>query len=228
MFVKDGPKTPEEERIAHMPPAPHDPEAVKAAQHAIDEQILHAGETPDDLGSIHNEQPVAEPSATLVAKDAKEEKKSWLDSHPVEELRKHVHPSKDKDELLDIHVGNPLRRITELLEDIKKQKAFSFTLRGSLGIMGVALAFSTFGIFGGSKLLCDKGTQSYIGTVKQLTYTEEGDYPFLTKLSDAYSILIGGRPSEKPTTRLILHLPHPRPRRPSAQLDNHNPSKRTR
>jgi len=36
----------------------------------------------------------------------------------------------------------------ELLQDIKKQKAFSFTLKGSLGIAGVALALGMFGIFG--------------------------------------------------------------------------------
>ncbi len=119
-------------------------------------------------------------------------------------LDKHVHPSQDKDELIDIHVGNPLRRIAQILEDIKKQKAFSFTLKGSLGIMGVAVALSFFGIFGGSKALCDKGTQSLIGKVQQLAYIDEGDFPLLTQIADAYSVLIGGRPHEKPTTRLIL------------------------
>ncbi len=73
-----------------------------------------------------------------------------------------------KDDILDVHVGNPLRKITELLVDIKKQKAFSFTLKGSLGIMGVALALSVFGIFGGGKILCDKGVQTQIGVIKTL------------------------------------------------------------
>ncbi len=116
----------------------------------------------------------------------------------------HIHPSKDKGELLDIHVGNPLRRITEILEDIKKQKAFSFTLKGSLGILGVGLALSVFGLFGGSKMLCDKGTQSYVGTVRQLTYIAQEDLPLLTQLTDAYSVLIGGRPHEKPAVHLVL------------------------
>lgn len=119
-------------------------------------------------------------------------------------LDNHTHPSKDKDELIDIHVGNPLRRITEILEDIKKQKVFSFTLKGSLGIMGIALALSFFGIFGGSKALCDKGVQSFIGTAKELRYLDEGDWPLLTRIADAYSVMIGGRPHEKPTVRLIL------------------------
>lgn len=119
-------------------------------------------------------------------------------------LDKHLHPSRDKDELLDIHVGNPLRRITEILEDIKKQKAFSFTLKGSLGILGVAVALSFFGIFGGSKALCDKGTQSLVGKVQQLSYVDEGDFPLLTQIADAYSVLIGGRPHEKAAVRLIL------------------------
>src|SRR5436190_1901612 len=61
-----------------------------------------------------------------------------------------THYDKNKDDLLDVHVGNPLSRITKLLEDIKKQKAFNFTLKGSLGVMGVVLVLSVFGIFGGN------------------------------------------------------------------------------
>lgn len=83
-------------------------------------------------------------------------------------LKESVHYSKTQDDLLDIHVGNPLRRITQVLEEIKKQKAFSFTLRGSLGVMGVALVLGTFGVFGGEKMLCNKGMQSKIGMVKVL------------------------------------------------------------
>src|SRR3990167_4871923 len=52
----------------------------------------------------------------------------------------HVGYHRNQDDLLDVRVGNPLRKIVELLEDIKRQKAFSFTLKGSLGIAGVALA----------------------------------------------------------------------------------------
>ncbi len=48
-------------------------------------------------------------------------------------LDKHVHPSRDKDQLLDIHVGNPLRRITEILEDIKNKKHSASLSRGVWG-----------------------------------------------------------------------------------------------
>ena len=84
-----------------------------------------------------------------------------------------VHKSKDDDELIDIHVGNPLKKITQLLEDIKNQKAFTFTLKGSLGIMGVALVIGTFGVFGGTKAFCEKGVQTKAGMTKQLIYLEE-------------------------------------------------------
>ncbi|OGH37980.1 MAG: hypothetical protein A3B44_03435 [Candidatus Levybacteria bacterium RIFCSPLOWO2_01_FULL_38_21] len=83
-------------------------------------------------------------------------------------IGEHTSYHKTQDDILDVHVGNPLRKITELLVDIKKQKAFSFTLKGSLGIMGVALALSVFGIFGGGKILCDKGVQTQIGVIKTL------------------------------------------------------------
>jgi len=107
--------------------------------------------------------------------DVKPEKEKDEKPHPSESdtpvsklLEENVHYSKNKDDLLDVHVGNPLRKITLLLEEIKKQKAFSFTLKGSLGIAGVALALGVFGVFGGGKMLCDKGVQSEIGVVKTL------------------------------------------------------------
>ena len=76
-----------------------------------------------------------------------------------------VHKSKDDDELIE--------RITKLLEDIRNQKAFSFTFKGSLGIMGVALVIGTFGIFGGTKAFCEKGVQTKVGVIKTLNYLEE-------------------------------------------------------
>jgi hypothetical protein len=79
---------------------------------------------------------------------------------------------KEDDELIDIHVGNPLKKITQLLEDIKTQKAFSFTLKGSLGIMGVALVIGSFGIFGGTRAFCEKGIQTKIGSIKTLAYQD--------------------------------------------------------
>jgi len=87
-------------------------------------------------------------------------------------LISHTGNYKNEDDLLDIHVGNPLRRVVDLLQDIKKQKAFSFTLKGSLGIAGVVLVLGVFGIFGGGKLLCDKGTQTQMGTIKVLQAKE--------------------------------------------------------
>jgi hypothetical protein len=99
-----------------------------------------------------------------------------------------THYDKNKDDLLDVHVGNPLSRITKLLEDIKKQKAFNFTLKGSLGVMGVVLVLSVFGIFGGNKLLCSKGEQSQIGMIKTLsTYdTDPSRVPFLSNFLDYF------------------------------------------
>lgn len=101
-----------------------------------------------------------------------------------------THYSKGKDDLVDLHIGNPLYKITKLLEDIKKQKAFSFTLKGSLGIAGVALALGVFGVFGGGQILCEKGVQSEIGTVKQLQFIDEyssSSIPGLSQIMDYFN-----------------------------------------
>lgn len=74
----------------------------------------------------------------------------------------------DEDTLIDVHVNNPLKRIVDLLQDIKKQKVFSFSLKGSLGLAGVALVLTGIGLFGGSQAFCTKGVQSHIGTIKTL------------------------------------------------------------
>jgi hypothetical protein len=87
------------------------------------------------------------------------------------------HKTSDENTLVDVHVNNPLKRVIALLEEIKKQKAFSFTLRGSLGIMGVVLTLSVFGVFGGGKILCDKGLQTRTGTIRVLQVTEEHTDP---------------------------------------------------
>lgn len=93
--------------------------------------------------------------------------------NPLEKfILSHTGNYKDQDDILDIRIGNPLGRIVKLLEEIKNQKAFSFTLKGSLGIAGVILIISVFGIFGGSQIICDKGNQSLIGTVKVLNARE--------------------------------------------------------
>lgn len=103
--------------------------------------------------------------------------------NPLEKfLLSHTGNYKDQDDILDIRVGNPLGRIVKLLEEIKNQKAFSFTLKGSLGIAGVVLVLSVFGLFGGNQILCDKGTQSHIGIVKVLQAREvySPSVPFLS------------------------------------------------
>ena len=93
------------------------------------------------------------------------------------------------DDLIDIHVGNPLRKIVALLQEIKQQKAFSFTLKGSLGIAGVALALGVFGVFGGGQILCERGVQSQIGTLKILNSTEieSSGVPVLSQIIDFFS-----------------------------------------
>ncbi len=109
---------------------------------------------------------------------------------PLEKLiSENVHYSKNKNDLLDIHIGNPLRRITELLEEIKRQKAFSFTLKGSLGIAGVVLALGVFGVLGGGRMLCDKGIQTQIGTIKILAIQEKepDGLPILSNILDWFS-----------------------------------------
>lgn len=97
-------------------------------------------------------------------------------------MKEHTSYSKNQDDLLDIHVGNPLRKIVELLQEIKQQKAFSFTLKGSLGIAGVALTLGVFGVFGGGQILCERGVQSQIGTVKILNATDNPPQNILKSL----------------------------------------------
>ena len=122
-------------------------------------------------------------------------------SNPLTEFLKDetsIHKSQH-DELIDIHVGNPLRKITELLEDIKRQKAFSFTLKGSLGVAGIAVVIGTFGIFGGTKAFCSKGTQTKIGIIRTLSH-EDAASPGLTKYIPFYKSLT----QNKMTQRTVL------------------------
>lgn len=126
----------------------------------------------------------------------------------------HTHYSKSQDDLIDLHVGNPLKRITLLLEDIKRQKAFNFTVKGSLGIMGVFLTLSIFGIFGGGQILCEKGTQVEIGTIRQLQVTLEDPstgIPVLAQILDYF------RPVQKrpkfvliKSDKTVIQLPYSR------------------
>ena len=120
---------------------------------------------------------------------SKEKEAKHLKKDPISRyFSENIHYEKNKEDLLDVRVGNPLKRITDLLEDIKRQKAFSFTLKGSLGIAGVFLALSVFGIFGGGKILCDKGTQTQIGVVKilKIQETEPGGISVLSAFLDYF------------------------------------------
>lgn len=86
-----------------------------------------------------------------------------------------VKSTKDDNTLVDVHVNNPLKKVLTLLEELKKQKAFTFDIKGSLGIAGILLVVSTFGLFGGDKLLCDRGTATQVGLVRILQITEDTD-----------------------------------------------------
>jgi len=97
-------------------------------------------------------------------------------------LKNSTHYSKDQDDLLDVHVGNPLGRITQILEDIKKQKAFSFNIKGSLGLAGIALTLGVFGIFGGTKALCTKGIQTKIGILRILPIKETAEPTLIERI----------------------------------------------
>lgn len=121
----------------------------------------------------------------------------------------HVHFDHNQDDLLNVHVGNPLSRITKLLEDIKRQKAFSFTLKGSLGIMGVALVLSTFGLFGGTKLLCNKGRQTHMGILTQLQTNDhqESTLPLIGPVIEYYSNLMHPEQITNPKKRIVLQTP---------------------
>ncbi|HMS22992.1 MAG TPA: hypothetical protein PKA38_04505 [Candidatus Levybacteria bacterium] len=100
------------------------------------------------------------------------------------------------DELIDIHIGNPLRKITKLLEDIKQQKAFSFTLKGSLGVMGIAVVLGTFGILGGTRAFCEKGVQTRIGKITTLTY-EDSLKPNLFSYLPFLEDFVGGKTEKR-------------------------------
>lgn len=115
-----------------------------------------------------------------------------------------VEKTNDENTLIDVHVNNPLKRIQELLEEIKKQKAFTFSIKGSLGVAGIILMITTFGIFGGTKAFCDKGIQTRTGRVLVLSMSEEfidPSLPWWQKIIENYL------PSPKPATNRIVLIP---------------------
>lgn len=109
--------------------------------------------------------------------------------------------NKESETLIDVHVNNPLHKIVELLQDIKKQKAFSFTLRGSIGIVGVGVLVVGSGIFGWNAVLCNKGKQSRIGTVRILNLEQIENTESLT-----YKIknILGTSPVNSPERITVL------------------------
>lgn len=118
-----------------------------------------------------------------------------------------VSKTTDDNTLIDVHIGNPLRRISQLLEDIKNQKAFTFNVKGSLGLAGILLVLTTFGIFGGTRALCNKGEQSRIGRIMQLNLPRQPEVPSLIqRAQNIWNALTGKTTQEKPTAqnRLVL------------------------
>ncbi len=111
----------------------------------------------------------------------------------------------DDDTLIDVKLANPLRRITQLLEEIKKQKAFSFTLKGSLGVAGIVMVVTTFGIFGGTRAFCSKGTQSHIGTLRQLELKEGADRSVIVeRVMVIWDTITGNDFQRRSRNRMIL------------------------
>jgi hypothetical protein len=109
------------------------------------------------------------------------------------------------DTLLDIKIGNPLRKITQLLEDIKKQKAFSFTLKGSLGVAGIVMVLTTFGVFGGTQAFCHKGTQSHIGTIRELQMNDSPERSFVfERAMVVWDIITGNDFTRRNRQKIVL------------------------
>lgn len=137
-------------------------------------------------------------------KNKEEEEEEIEEHHSVLENPIQISKTDDEDTLVDVHVNNPLKKITKLLEDIKKQKAFSFTIKGSLGIAGIALVVTSFGIFGGTKAFCSRGTQTAIGTVHILKIAEENteSLPLLDRVIEMI-----WKNEKNPGNRVVLMRP---------------------
>jgi hypothetical protein len=156
--------------------------------------------------------PPAKPTAPLRDAHGRFIKKDGTSSphtNPLEHLAKvSKSPLKhsEDDTLVDVHVNNPLKKITQLLEEIKKQKAFAFTIKGSLGIAGIALVLTTFGILGGTKAFCSKGNQTHLGFIRPLLLTQNASQnPWLTRLQNFWQFLNGQEViSGKKTPQFIL------------------------
>ncbi len=169
-----------------------------------------ATEPRDEHGHfIHQDQP-PEPASPASAHPASPVSTHPASPEPAERAvmdalipRVSIDHKTDDNTLLDVHLGNPLRRIQQLLEEIKAQKAFSFTLKGSLGIAGIALVITTFGIFGGTEAFCSRGTQSEIGTLRMLSMDEQTAVSLPAHIAAAWDSLWGRIP-QAPGKRLVL------------------------
>jgi hypothetical protein len=133
----------------------------------------------------------------------------------VKEATEITHNSKDDSKMFKVEVNDPSTKWYRLLQQIKEQKAFAFTLKGSLGLAGVVVALSVFGLFGGSKILCDKGTQTEIGLIKILAAkdTESSNIPIFGFIVNLANKLYGNetlhnRVILKTSTNSTISLPY--------------------
>ncbi|MDO8657782.1 MAG: hypothetical protein Q7K55_03515 [Candidatus Levybacteria bacterium] len=72
--------------------------------------------------------------------------------------------------------------------------------------MGVALTLSVFGIFGGAKMLCDKGIQTQVGVIKELDSNtiERSSVPIIGQAIDYYNNLFTTQNVVSQKKRIIL------------------------
>ncbi|MDP2693228.1 MAG: hypothetical protein Q8O88_06390 [bacterium] len=135
------------------------------------EEVAKA-EARDDKGHfIHAEKPF--PEHPLGSPESQTEE-AQPHQNPVSKfLSDHTHYSKTQDDILDVHIGNPLRRIVLLLQELKQQKALSVSAKMSFGITGVMVVAGLFSVFGASNVLCSKGIQSQIGVIKVLNIEDK-------------------------------------------------------
>lgn len=134
-----------------------------------------------------------------------------VDKHKSSEIPGvEIHKTTDDETLVDVHVNNPMHKIAELLEEIKKQKAFSFTLKGSIGVAGVVLSLTMFGVFGTTHILCDKGVQSKVGVLRVLQFQEDVSPSLVQKIRDAgeyyTALLTGKQPVKKVQKWMVLQV----------------------
>lgn len=169
------------------------PSAEAAHHHSEVKSVIAENKPRDEEGHFIHVEPPKDPETPL---SPKEKVAKYFGAH----IKRSEDPEKitfrgtttihsNQDDILDVHVGNPLHKIVDLLQEIKQQKAFSFTLKGSLGIAGVALALGMFGILGAGNLLCEKGVQKEIGVIKVLNVQEEepATIPLISGLIDYFS-----------------------------------------